>query len=77
MTTDQIQALINRAAKLPAEAQAEIAQSISDIEAKYTQVYNLDDAERAEIAESDEDVRLGRFASPEEVAKVFSLFDRP
>lgn len=76
MTTDQLQELMERAAELPEAAQAEIAQSIVAIKAKYSRVYHFDDEDRAAIAESDEDIRLGRFASDKEVEEVFGRFSQ-
>jgi hypothetical protein len=76
LTTDQLQELIERAADLPEAAQAEIAQSIVEIEAKYSRVYHFDEEDRAAIAESDEDIRLGRYASDKEVEEVFGRFSR-
>ncbi len=74
MTINQLQELIERAAELPEAAQAEIAQSIVEIEAKYSRVYHFDDEDRAAIAQSDEDIRLSRFASEKEVEEVFGRF---
>ena len=68
--------LIARAADLPEAARAEIAQSIVEIEAKYSRVYHFDEEDRAAIAESDEDIRLGRYASDKEVEEVFGRFSR-
>ena len=76
MTTDQLQELIERAADLPEAAQAEIAQSIVEIEAKYSRVYHFDDEDKAAIALSDEDIRLGQYASDKEVEEVFDRFSQ-
>lgn len=76
MTKDDIAALMERAADWPAEAQAELVQSMLQIESKYQGVYHLDADERAALARSAEDMRLGRFASDEEVQEVFARFRR-
>jgi hypothetical protein len=72
MTNEQISALLERASEWPEEAQAELVQAMIEIEAKYGGVYQLDDGEHAALAESAEDVQLGRFASDEDVAAVFA-----
>ena len=76
MNTDQLQELIERAADLPEAAQAEIAQSIVEIEAKYSRAYHFDDEDKAAIAQSDEDIRLGRYASDKEIEEVFGRFSQ-
>lgn len=47
-----------------------------EIEAKYGGVYHLDEEERAALELSAEDVRLGRFATDEEMAEIFSRIKR-
>ena len=76
MTKEQITVLLERAADWPEEAQAELVQAMLEIEAKYGGVYQLDEEERAALEHSAEDVKLGRFASDEEVAEVFARIRR-
>jgi hypothetical protein len=72
MTTQQkVEALIRAAAELPAEAQAELLQSLVEMHAEHVGIYHVDDEERAALARSAEDVRLGRFASDESVEAMF------
>jgi hypothetical protein len=76
MTKDQITALMERAADWPEQAQAELVAAMLQIEAKYGGVYQVDDEERAALERSAEDVRTGRFAFDEEVAKFFARIRR-
>ena len=76
MTKEQITILLERAAGWPEEAQAELVQAMLEIEAKYGGVFQLDEEERAALDRSAEDVRLGRFATDDEVAEVFARIRR-
>lgn len=73
MGKEEIKALIERASTWPPEAQAELAQSIIEIENRYRGRYRLDAEERAALERSADDVRHGRFATEDEVR---GLFDR-
>lgn len=68
MTKDEIAELIERVASLPEMAQAELIDSISDIETRYTGVYRLNDDERAAVERGFQDLRAGRLVSDEEMA---------
>ncbi len=72
MGKDEIAWLIERVAALPEEAQAELVESLAEIESKYAGVYRLDDEERAGVRRCLEEAREGKFASDEEVEAVFS-----
>jgi predicted transcriptional regulator len=74
MDKDEIADLIERVASLPEEAQAELIESIINIETKYTGVYHLSDEERAAVERGLEEMRQGKFASEEEVEAVFNRF---
>jgi len=63
-----LDALMERAASWPEEAQADLVRFMIDTEAKHFGVYRLSDAERAAIQKSLEDAQAGRFASDEEPA---------
>jgi hypothetical protein len=76
MKKEQISSLLDRAATWPEEAQSELVQAMLEIEAKYGGVYHVDDEERAALDRSAEDVRLGRFATEEEVAEIFARIHR-
>jgi predicted transcriptional regulator len=73
--TKSLEALLERAASLPEEAQEElvdaVAQAIDTIEAKHAGVYRLSDDERRGIDRGIEAMRAGRFASEEEIAAIF------
>jgi len=75
MTTEQkVQSLIRQVAALPEEAQSEVVQSLIEMHAEQLGVYHVDDDERAALARSAEDVRLGRFASDAEVEQTFARY---
>jgi predicted transcriptional regulator len=69
-----IETLLERIADWPEEAQAELVQSIVDIETKHLGVYKLDPDERAAIERGLEEMRQGKFASDEQVAAVFNRY---
>jgi hypothetical protein len=72
--TKSLDALMERAASWPEEAQAELIQSMLDIEVKYYGAYRLDDEDRARIQKSLDAARRGEFASDEEVAALFARY---
>jgi predicted transcriptional regulator len=67
-----VETLLERIADWPEEAQAELVQSIVDIETKHLGVYKLEPDERAAIERGLEEMRQGKFASDEQVAAVFN-----
>lgn len=69
-----VETLLERIADWPEEAQAELVQSIVDIETKHLGVYRLDPDERAAIERGLEEMRQGKFASDEQVAAVFNRY---
>jgi predicted transcriptional regulator len=69
-----VETLLERIADWPEEAQAELVQSIVDIETKHMGVYKLNPDERAAIERGLEEMRQGRFASDEQVAAVFNRY---
>jgi len=69
-----VETLLERIADWPEEAQAELMQSIVDIETKHLGVYKLDPDERAAIERGLEEMRQGKFASDEQVAAVFNRY---
>jgi predicted transcriptional regulator len=69
-----VETLLERIADWPEEAQAELVQSIVDIETKHLGVYKLNPDERAAIERGLEEMRQGKFASDEEVAAVFNRY---
>jgi hypothetical protein len=70
-----LEGLIERAAALPEDAQAEFVDAVADamerIEAKHGRVYRLSDEERKGIERGLREMRDRRFASDDTVAAVF------
>jgi predicted transcriptional regulator len=71
-----LEILLERAAAWPEAAQAELVQSIIDIEERHVGVYRLSDTERAAVRRGLEEMRQGKVASDEEVAAVFNRYRR-
>jgi hypothetical protein len=69
-----VEALLERVADWPEEAQAELVRSIVDIETKHLGVYKLSPEERAAIERGLEEVRQGKFASDEDVEAMFKRY---
>jgi predicted transcriptional regulator len=67
MGKDEIAWLVERVAALPEEAQAELIDSLAEIESKYAGVYRLNDEERAGVQRGLADLREGRLVSDEEM----------
>jgi hypothetical protein len=72
--TKKLDALMERAASWPEEAQAELVRFMIDTEAKHFGVYRLSDDEREAIRRGLDDLRGGRLASDAEVAAVFDRY---
>ena len=75
--TKALEALMERAASWPEEAQGELVRFMIDTEARHFGVYRLSDEERAAIRKGLDDVRHGRFASDEDIAELFERFRHP
>jgi hypothetical protein len=73
-TREKVEALFEQVVELPDEAQAELIESLIDLRAEQLGVYHLDDDDRASLAQSAEDVRLGRFASDAEVREMYARY---
>ena len=67
-----VETLLQRVADWPEEAQAELVQSIVDIETKHFGVYRLSPDERIAIEHGLEQLRQGKLASDDDVAAVFN-----
>jgi hypothetical protein len=75
MTNDRkVQLLIREVAALPEPAQVEIIESLIDMRVQHAGIYQLDEDEREALARSEEDVRLGRFASDEEIDEMYARY---
>ena len=66
------EAILDRIEAWPTEAQAELMQSIVDIEEKHVGIYRLSDDERAAVRRGLAEMREGKFASDERVAAIFN-----
>lgn len=71
---EKVESLIRQAAELPDEAQAELVESLVEMRSQHLGFYHLDDDEREALARSAGDVRLGRFASDEEIDQLFAKY---
>ena len=69
-----LESLLERAAAWPEEAQAELVESMLEIEARHGGVYRLSDDERAAVRRGLSDLRAGKIATDEQVAAVFERF---
>ena len=73
MTTRQkVDSLIRQVADLPADAQAELFQSLIELRAQHLGIYDFDGAEHEALARSAEDIRQANFASSHEVEATFN-----
>jgi hypothetical protein len=69
-----VETLLERVADWPQEAQAEVAKSIVDIEAKHFGIYKFSPEEREAIEQALEEMRQGKFETDEDVAAVFNRY---
>ena len=69
-----VETLLERVASWPEEAQAELLQSVVDIETRHFGVYRLSDDERTAVRRGLEEMRQGKFASDEQVEAVFNRY---
>ena len=76
MQTNDLKKLLLRIPTWPKDAQDELMRSMAEIETRYSNVYHLDNQERAALKKSAHDVRNKRFASDEETEAVFGRFHR-
>jgi hypothetical protein len=72
--TKTLEALMERAASWPEEAQAELVRFMIDTEARHFGVYRLDDEDRARIEHSLAAAKRGEFATDEEVEALFGRY---
>jgi predicted transcriptional regulator len=68
------ESILDRIADWPEEVQAEVMQSIVDIEKKHFGVYRLNDDERAAVRRGLEEMRQGKFATDAQVEAVFNRY---
>jgi len=70
----QLQILLQRIAALSEDDLAELLLSLVEMRSEHLGIYELDEDERAALARSGEDMRLGRFASDEAVEETFARY---
>lgn len=73
-TREKVELLLQQVVDLPDEAQAEFVEFLLEMRAQDLGIYHLDDDDRASLARSAEDVRLGRFASDAEVEEMYARY---
>ena len=76
MKTSDLQKYLQRIPAWPKEAQDELVRSMAEIEHRYSELYHVDDEERAALERSAEDVRQNRFASDHDVEATFTRHSR-
>jgi hypothetical protein len=74
-TQEKVESLFQEVSELPEEAQAELVDSLIEMRPQALGVYRFDEDERAALARSTEDIRLGCFAYQEEVDALFARYD--
>lgn len=70
----KVEDLIAAIAELPGDAQEELVQSLVEMRAERLGIYECDEDERAALARSAEDERLGRCASDAEIEETFARY---
>ncbi len=71
-----VESLLERVAGWPEEAQAELIQSMVEIETKHFGVYRLDDEERAAVREGLAQAKRREFVPDDVVAEFFNRHRR-
>jgi predicted transcriptional regulator len=74
MTKQDLEILLEHVATWPDEAQEELVQSMVDIEKKHIGIYHLNDEERAAVRRGLREMREGKLASEDEVARAFARY---
>jgi hypothetical protein len=70
----KLEALLEHVSTWPQEVQNELMQSIADIETRHFGVYQLNDEERTAVRRGMQEMREGKLASDEQVARVFDRY---
>jgi len=73
---DDLHEIVNRASEWPEQARAELEESMLSVEARYYGVYIATKDDRAALKRSADDVKHNRFASDDNVKRVFRHFNR-
>ena len=77
MNAKNLRKFLDRIPTWPKEAQDELLRSMTEIETRYSKIYQVTDEERAALERSAADVRKERFAAARDVDVVFDRFHRP
>jgi hypothetical protein len=76
MTKEQLKVMLDRILTWSPEAQEEAVASLQTIEEEFMGSHELSSDDRDALECSAEDVRRGRFATDEDVARVFGRYQR-
>jgi uncharacterized protein YbaP (TraB family) len=76
MTRDQVREMLDRVLTWPPEAQEEAIASLATIEEQFAALQTLSPEDRDALARSAEDMKLGRYATEEQVKAVFDRYRR-
>ena len=72
MTKEQIAAVLNNVSSWPQEDQEELIEAAREIEARRTQVYRLNEAEREGVEKGLKAMRTGKFADDDRIATILN-----
>ena len=76
MTKDQVKAMLDRVLTWPPEAQEEAVASLATIEEQVSALQTLSPDDRDTLSRSAEDVRLGKYATDDQVKAIFDRYRR-
>jgi hypothetical protein len=74
MKTKALKQLLDRIPKWFKAAQDEVLRSVTEVETRYSNIYEVTDDDRVALRRSAEDVRKNRFATNKDVDAVFGRF---
>jgi uncharacterized protein YbaP (TraB family) len=75
MTRDQVREMLDRVLTWPPEAQDEAVASLATIEEQFAALQTLSPEDRDALARSAEDMKLGRYATEEQVKAFLTVTD--
>ena len=76
MKQSEFKKYLERIPSWPKQAQDELVRSMAEIEYRFTELYHVDDDERAALERSANDIRNNRFAPDEDVEETFTRHHR-
>ena len=74
MTREQIRTILDRVLTWPPEAQEEAVATLQSLEEELLGAHDLSPADREALERSAEDIRQGRYATDEDVERVFGRY---